>query len=102
MSPRNWRECPACVQKEKDRTKAAETALEAAYGKVTREKYEEMKKECEYQDVEESLREYYEIKPTNDGVFYVSYSCSCDNCGIEHSFKHTEDIKSKIKKALKE
>lgn len=42
-------------------------------------------------EVEQSLREYYELGISGD-EFYVIYKARCDYCGFEFVFRHEQPI----------
>ena len=89
MSANNWRECPKCSQ---GRLKALQQ-VQAQYGKVSASAYAallaqaQMKEKNEEKNFEDTLREVWEIG-TNDGVFQISYHCSCNVCGFKFEFNH--------------
>lgn len=86
MSADNWSICPKCrknavIEKEKQ---AAEVI--SSYGKIPREKWLELKCAADTQlDLDQTLREDYEIGIDENGEFFVDYYASC-NCGFKFSF----------------
>lgn len=94
MSADNWAICPNCARiAEEKREKAIEKA-QAAYGKVTAEKFMAgiAAAEALPDKPEESLREDYCLGTRIDGEFYVSYACSCRECGFEYQFDISKDL----------
>lgn len=102
MSANNWTTCPKC--KDRAATKQAQAAMDAAeaYGKVTIAQYEHLK----LQIVEaakfdrETMREDYELGVDQNGRFYVDYSCSCQTCDFEFSYRHEQQLPLKAEKAV--
>ena len=91
MSADNWRACPKCAAKALAEHGKRIEKVKASYGKVPPEKYLEMIKASQLQpDVSCTLREDYDIGMGRDGLFYVSYDCSCSTCGFSFSFNHEE------------
>lgn len=95
MSANNWRECPQCkAADDKRRNEAIATARES-YGVVSAEQYLRDIAEAEKPTLaEETLREDYELWIDATGEFYVSYRGSCDKCGLDFKFKHSEMVAS--------
>ncbi len=97
MSADNWTTCPKCAQ---IKTRESETALAKAkkmYGKVPADEYLKLVKDAETlspakQSAEETLREDYEIG-VRDGVFIVSFGCSCFVCNFEFNYHFKEALK---------
>ena len=87
MSADNWTKCPRCYKKAED--KAA-----LVYGKVSREEYERIRRAVPEDGPEETLREDYEIG-IYDGMFEVTYSGYCAECGFEFNFEHKTPVLTK-------
>jgi ribosome-binding protein aMBF1 (putative translation factor) len=95
MSANNWRVCPKCKA-----TRGAELAAESEelakqYGKIKLAEFNRLTNELhdKYKDdLEESLREDYGLRITEDGTFYVSYRGHCGTCGFTHTFKHEDKV----------
>ena len=92
MGANNWRECPKCLKVQKN----AVDELKALYGKIPREDYEKRLSEV-YPSPDSdydysSLREDWSLGVDEQGKFSVSYHCSCEECGLKFSFKHTEQL----------
>ncbi len=87
MSANNWDECPMC----KCRGEEAKVKLEEQYGKVSQERYEELKKEFDDNKDKEydgtPVREDYEIGYDTEGKAYVIYSASCQLCEFEREIR---------------
>ena len=94
MSANNWRICPKCkVVDDAARTNQADL-IGHSYGKASKSEYEKLCNELkDWPDLEESLREDWELGTGQTGAFYVSYHCQCQQCGFKHSFKHEEQLK---------
>jgi len=93
MSADEWTTCPACLKAGKNKRKKWNEKLKKAYGKVSPEKYIELKNraESDCDSRNESLAEYYEIGVNEDGYFYVDFSGHCDSCGYSFTYKHNEN-----------
>ena len=93
MSADNWGTCPKCkVNNEKANAKRISDA-EKKYGKIPSDKFRALIKEAERPiELQETLREDYEMHTDLDGLFYVNYSCGCDECGFEHEFHHKQQL----------
>ncbi len=90
MSADNWAICPIC-KKENDKINAARIMeVGKKYGVVPAAEYVKLAKEIiKPIEIENSMREDYDIGTDDDGVFEVSYSCFCTVCEFKRSFKHT-------------
>ena len=70
-----------------------------AYGKVSPEKFDELRDEArgfrrmieEDEEFTSTLREDWDIG-TTDGGFSVTYGALCTTCGFRFSFKHEEKL----------
>lgn len=94
MSPRNWTDCPKCFTKVKTERESLCDELAVDYGEISQEEYDRRNEElCKNppEPPHETMREDYKIGVYDDG-FEVDYSCRCEKCGFEFSFKHTEII----------
>ncbi len=93
MSADNWRVCPACKRKHEAKHETLKLEAGAAYGKVPREEYLAMlEKSIEPLNLEETLREDYEIGVDSKGEFFVSYGASCQTCDFTFAFNHKEPL----------
>ncbi len=93
MSADNWRVCPKCVIERKRQEIILDETLKAFYGKITPEEYVvrvNQVNRAKASRQEETLREDYEIGTKADGVFFVSYGCSCEVCGFSFTFQQTK------------
>jgi hypothetical protein len=93
MSANNWTDCPKCKRRRDVEAKAAMKKATDSYGKVSAEKYEaNMRRALSIQgaELENSLREDYEIGIDSAGGFLVSYrgSCTADGCDFSFSYRH--------------
>jgi hypothetical protein len=94
MSADNWTRCPACRAKALAEYVAAKRKLDADYGKVPVEAFVARRDALkDPPQLEDTLREDYEIGVLPGGEFIVRYSCSCSkNCGFSHKYKHSEQL----------
>lgn len=99
MTADNWTICPQC---KKDKQKAYSKAIDKlakSYGKIPMGEYEKMKLCIPSPeltgDENETLREDWEIGVDEEGLFFLSYSCSCNKCGF--SYKEETDKQLKLK-----
>ncbi len=44
------------------------------------------------EDIQNTLREDYEMWTDETGLFQVFYECSCKECGLEFKFEHKERL----------
>ncbi len=90
---KNWVLCANCIARDKKFRDERLRAADAAYGKVSLEEYERLRAQSRSQGLvyDRSLQEDYEIG-VRDGVFRVSYRCSCEHCGFGYKFKHEERV----------
>jgi hypothetical protein len=93
MSADNWAICPKCkLANDKDNEKRL-LDIGKKYGKIPADLYiEEAKKAAILIDLQETLREDYELYTDEDGMFHISYSCRCSECGFNHKFKHEKQL----------
>jgi hypothetical protein len=93
MSADNWTRCPACQVKVMAEYAAAKRKLGADYGKVPAEEFIARRDTLkDPPQLEDTLREYYDIGVCTDGEFYANYSCSCSRCKFSHIYKHSEQL----------
>jgi predicted Zn-ribbon and HTH transcriptional regulator len=87
----NWRVCPNCKDKAiLEQTRRLNEA-ESAYGTVSAEEYLKLRQAAEKAiEIEDSLREDWEIGLREDGLFFVSYGASCEECGFKFTFSKEE------------
>lgn len=94
MGADNWAVCPKCravalAEKEKINKEAIE-----AYGAVSRQTYQKLLDKANKEVVlKNHLRENYEIKLDECGVFTVDYRCYCSNCNFTYKFKETNEVR---------
>lgn len=94
MSADNWGVCPQCKKLNDEKNKKRILDVVKKYGKVPPDEFVQLSKEANKPIMlEEHLREDYELGVGENGFFEVSYRCSCDVCGFEHSFEHTKQLK---------
>jgi len=82
MSANNWEICPKCREN-------AEKEMRDAYGEISVEEYKELVAKAGNVENFRTFREDYEIGVLGD-KFLVSYSGSCERCGLLHEFKHVD------------
>lgn len=88
MSANNWTQCPKCVAAEKERQTKAVAKSAKSYGKVDPDKFLAMLEDQKPREIEDTMREDYELGVDSSGDFYVSYRCSCNKCDFEFRYKH--------------
>lgn len=84
MSADNWGICPRCFV-------AMQNKKISAYGKITQKEYLKLL-EVEEKIMRCTLREDYEVWTNRHGKFYLSYSCSCSECGFSYEHKYDEQL----------
>ena len=91
MSADNWGICPRCNKEHNEKIGQIQLRAGEQYGKVSSEKYLKLL-ECAnpLPKIDPTLREDYEIFTDVEGLFFVSYSCSCNKCNFEHHFEHVK------------
>lgn len=88
MSADNWGVCPQCKKITDKKNKQRILNVGKQYGKVSPEEFIKLSAEASQPiKVEETLREDYEIGVDDEGMFTVSYVCSCEVCGFKYEFK---------------
>jgi hypothetical protein len=93
MSADNWTQCPVCLAVAAKKYAAAKCKLNEDYGKVPADAF--IKRQHALKDppqTEDTLREDYEFGVCENGEFYVSYSCSCKQCGFAHKYKQSKQL----------
>jgi len=93
MSATDWTTCPKCVHLHEEMVKAELVKLAAAYGKVSQNDYKFMESEIEAlkkTNMDSNLREDYWQRLDSDGVYRVSYRCTCEVCDFTFKYEHTE------------
>ena len=96
MSADNWAQCPRCAFRR--RTAICDLLAKAAqaYGSVPVTEFDQMRKaaaDLECQPIEPTFREDYEISGAEDGEVVVSYSGSCNRCGLNLTFDHFHPLR---------
>lgn len=84
MSASNWAICPRCLH-EADKAVAAQRAeLEAAYGKVPIDEFDQRRAAIKPVDPEayRTFREDYEFYGATTGVLKMYYKGQCSDCGL--------------------
>ncbi len=95
MSADNWTQCPKCLQSQQQRDEKSRRIVANSYGKVSAEKFMEMQAAIDAdrgKEPEPTLREDYEQWTDKTGVYRVSYSCSCNECGFSWRYKHEQSV----------
>lgn len=95
MSADNWTQCPKCLQSHDHRTAKARKVVANSYGKVSAECFMEMQAALDAENEkpkEPTMREDYEQGTDDAGVYTVSYSCSCNECGFSWRYKHSQSV----------
>jgi hypothetical protein len=86
MSADAWRVCPQCKDK-------LYKKLKSSYGKIPEEEYVlllKQKEDLQDESNTATLREDYEIYTDEEGLFSVSYGCSCDKCGFKFEYNYSK------------
>lgn len=93
MSANNWSVCPKCKANEERRQKTATEWAAKKYGVVTPAEYMAMLEDAKPRELEETMREDYEIGVDDDGEFFVDYAATCQHggCNFMFRFKHRQD-----------
>lgn len=84
MSADNWGICPRCFL-------AMQNKKTDTYGKMPEKEYLKLL-EAEKKIMTCTLREDYEARTDRHGRFYLSYGCSCSECGFSYKYKHDEQV----------
>ena len=93
MSASNWDICPVCKKKNDEKNKNRVLDAGKKYGKIPADEYIDLAKQVNKPiEIENTLREDYELGITEGGEFYVYYSCMCDKCGFEHEFEYKAQV----------
>ena len=95
MSASNWAVCPRCVKILDEKLEAQRAQVEASYGVVPVEQFEQARKhlaKAEAAEPPRTLREDYEIYGARDGVVIVEYGCSCTACGLSTEFTYRHGL----------
>lgn len=100
MSADNWRQCPRCLANHKEQIAAELQEANQAYGKVPADEYraklDKAKANSEV-ELEDTLREDYQIGVDEDGQFAVGYRASCEQCNFVFRFDHTQSAMGQSK-----
>lgn len=94
MSVINWSNCPRCARLAGEEHEQQKIAADVSYSKVPRDEFLELQAvaNLEPRIPSETLREDYEFWYIDAGL-RISYSGTCQDCGLEISFEHTEPMK---------
>lgn len=96
MSADNWGTCPRCRKLAIAKRAARQEEIEQSYGKVPADQYRAMMKEIAESEIagelDDTLREDYEMGITAAGKFRVIYQGRCEACGFTFAFKHEEQV----------
>lgn len=93
MSADNWAQCPRCTKRGREALEARNTAVQASYGQVPVEEFDEARRQhaqavAEFERRHPTFREDYEIYGAESGVVTAEYSGSCEACGLRLTFIH--------------
>jgi hypothetical protein len=99
VSADNWTVCPVCLVKNKKAKEDTKRELDALYGTIDVHKFRQ--REAAFHEISNSpkkkkandcpLREDWEMGMQESGVLFISYYCSCHDCGFEYSHKQEID-----------
>ena len=93
MSADNWTYCPQCKKNREVKRAAQKRRAEKSYGKVSPEEYDRLLAAANDEtELEDTLREDYELGVDDIGHFYVSYRASCEQCDFAFTFKHDQVV----------
>ena len=97
MSASNRAACPRCIQVLKAKLEAHRAEVEASYGVVPVDQFEQAREQLAKDQIEamrppQTLREDYEIHGAVDGVVIVEYSCGCQVCGLSTEFTYRHGL----------
>lgn len=92
MSADNWTTCPRCNDQALVRFTAEFERVNALYGNVPIEEFEEARKALEYAAFapKETFREDYEFYGAEHGEVVTSYSGCCIECGLTVDFEESK------------
>ncbi len=98
MSADNWSQCPRCRIRVWDEKKAALEAVQATYGKIPADDFVADLERAKGMntDLDNSVREDYEIFIDEHGRFVVSYSAGCRNGGCGYSFEYNHQEQTQV------
>ena len=94
MSADYWRACPKCMKKKLEHIQAYSEYTKSVYGSISQSEYVDRidrEKAMREKEAEATLREDYEIRTDDNGMFSVIYSSHCERCGHEFKFKTQAD-----------
>ena len=97
MSADNWAYCPRCTQRGQAKLDKQATAVQASYGKIPVDEFDEARRQhaaavLKFGQRERTFREDYEIYGADTGIVMVGYSGSCTKCGLILNFTDTHPI----------
>ena len=97
MSADNWAQCPRCTATGLKALDERDEAVQASYGKVPVDEFDEARRQHaaavrEFDLRHNTFREDYEIYGAEGGVITVEYAGSCSECGLELSFTDQRPI----------
>jgi hypothetical protein len=97
MSADKWAYCPRCTQQGQTKLDKRAAAVQASYGKVPVEEFDEARRQHAgavnvFERRERTFREDYEITGADTGVVTVGYSGSCTRCGLRLDFTDVHPI----------
>ena len=94
MSADNRTFCPKCSQNFKSKRDKQLECAQRQYGKISRDQYDRLiaaAMEIKQEPCMATLREDFD-QGINEGIYEVTYSCSCSNCGFSWKYHHEEDV----------
>ncbi len=97
MSADNWADCPRCTQRGQAKLDERQAAINAVYGKMSVELFDEIRRDHAgdvkaFEQRERTFREDYEIDGAEDGIVKVSYHGQCTKCGLALTFTDEHPI----------
>lgn len=97
MGADNWAYCPRCTQQGRAKLDKRAAAIQASYGKIPVEEFDEARRQHAaavkaFEQRERTFREDYEISGADTGTVTVGYSGSCAKCRLSLEFTDTHPI----------
>jgi len=97
VSADNWARCPRCRLREERKLNEEQSRVDAAYGKVPVDEFDQMRTELAakreaFVDGESTFREDYEFYGAEDGIVTASYRGQCTKCGLILKFEDAHAI----------
>ena len=96
MSADNTGVCPRCLARAIEKYEILLQNVMDSYGKVSIEEFEKLRIALGEPPTDltigRDLREDYENYTLPTGEFVITYECTCQCCGFNHHYAHTEQL----------